>query len=106
MHFDLVDYAIYAWPKRNIYQLKVFETYIFQSIKNIVRTTVWNSVSICEFIWPGADGLIRIYTFPHLVIIYCKETAQTRIRRVIQSSSTKTHMTSFLLAYSYSIQDY
>jgi hypothetical protein len=48
----------------------------------------------CEFVWPGADGL-RIFTFPDLVnkIKYCKETAQTRKGRAIQSASTKSQMT-------------
>jgi hypothetical protein len=48
---------------------------------------------LCEVIWPGADGLIRIFTLPHLVIIYFKETAQTRKGRVIQSASTKSQIT-------------
>jgi hypothetical protein len=46
---------------------------------------------LCEAIWPGADGVIRIFTFPYLVIIiHCKETAQTGIGRAMQSASTKS----------------
>jgi hypothetical protein len=68
--------------------------YFFLSIKRIMRTTLFISVTLlCEDIWPGADGLIRIFTFPHLVIIYCKETAQTRKGRAMQRASTKSQIT-------------
>jgi hypothetical protein len=47
------------------------------------------------YIRPGADGLIRIFTFPHLVIIYCKETAQTRKGRAMQSAIKYNHLIIF-----------
>jgi hypothetical protein len=65
------------------------ECLFFLSIKRIMRTTF---MKFCEAIWPGADGLIRIFTFPRLVIIYCKETAQTRKGRAMQSAFTKSQI--------------
>jgi hypothetical protein len=58
------------------------------------RATFCISVTLlCEVVWPAAVGLIRIFTFLHLVIIYCEETAQTRKGRAMQSASTKSQMT-------------
>jgi hypothetical protein len=71
----------------------IFFIFFLISLERSRRATFCNIVTLlCEVVWPAADGLIRIFTFPHLVII-CKETAQTRKGRATKSASTKSQMT-------------
>jgi hypothetical protein len=58
----------------------------FYQIKHILRVPLLRiSVTLLYArLYAGADGLIRIFTFPHSVIKYCKETAQTRHKLKIE----------------------